>query len=730
MNTLIKTKRFATLAILIILSLNLFIFSFLPRAYAAVQPVLTVSPNKGYVGDTVSVNGSFLTHSGNYTIFFDSIPVQNRTANPSGNFTNKTFVVPSAVNGTHKVTLYDVSSGNMSTPVNFTVETAYYVKAINVPAQPNQLQEGAPVVIQANMTGGDPLTTYNRSIRVTLPSPTNSTYYNATLTLKTNQNGASNGTLIYPGDFSIGAHTDYAGTYQIRLYSNASVIGANASFVIGLTNATIYQRLDRVNIKATNYTAVANENATVAIKYGNETLISQKIQASPNGTITFDNWQVPLNASEGSYMVAVTAIGNANKKPSDVQNFTVPGLRVNIKTTNLNNAPLAKVNTAVYENVKGNETLVPGTSSSTNSSGWTASTLTRGGNYTLKAFWENAQVNTTRVYNVYINFSQTLTCQITDIKFIVKDNTSAHYPLSLVLLNVTATYLTSENKSQTAIEGNLTNTAGEGMFRNQLVMAGTHAVNYTVRAYRAPYQTQLLFYKQNFTITQVPNRNITIFCPLLTLTVHAEDAKSALLEGYLVQIYEFHGGLYGSETTDASGNVTFSATFGEYQVRLYNPNETILLNGTYCDLVNASSFFLLRSNICHVNLSVTVLDYFGLPVSNIKVELEREGVVSQNVTTNSNGVAFFGDVIGGDAFISVYVGGETLGATTNVYVEGNTIVTISLGKYVSILGVIIDTTQFAVLLTFIILIIAFALFIVYQRRKSKSSTTKAAEKKT
>ena len=723
LHTLTKAKRSATL-ILIILSLTLCIFSFLPPAFAAVHPVLTVSPDRGYVGETVMVNGSSITPGGKYKIFFDNTSVRSGNATSLGNLTNISFVVPSAMNGTHKVNLYDVSSGNRSTSVNFTIETAYYVRAINVPAQPSQLQEGEPAKIQANMTGGDPSRNYARSIRVALPFPANSTYYNATVTLSTDQNGtASNSTLVYPGDFSIGAHTDYAGTYQIRLYSNATVVGAQAPFVIGLTNATIYQRLDWVNIKATNYTAVANENATVAIKSGNETLVSKKIEAALNGTVIFDNWQVPVNASKGSYMVTVTAIGGKNKTVADAQNFTVPGLSINIETTNLNGASVAGVKTDVYEvPAKGNETLVA--SGSTNSSGWTTSTLAKGGNYTLKAFWEGAfnPVNTT---NIYVNKSSSwiLTCQITDMEFTVEDNTSAHNALPFVLLNVTVTYQTSENSSQTAIEGNLTNIAGQGIFRNQLVNA-----SYTVRAYRAPYQALLLFYtKKNFTITQSQNRNITIFCPLLNLKVHAEDAKNALLTGYPVQIYEFGGGPYEYNTTDASGNVTFRATFGEYQVRLYNPNETILLNETYCNLINASTFFLLRSNICHVSLSITVLDYLGLPMPNIEVELEREGAPSITLKTNGNGIAFFGEITGGNCYISISTGSGSPIETVNVFVEGNTATTVTVGNYVSVFGLLVSTGQLAVILTFIVPIVLLLLFLFY-RRRTKVPEEKKTEK--
>jgi type IV secretory pathway VirB2 component (pilin) len=474
-----------------------------------------------------------------------------------------------------------------------------------------------------------------------------------------------------------------------------------------------------VDIKAANYTSVANENATVIIRFSNETLVSRKVQAL-NGTVTFDTWQVPVNSSEGSYMVTVRAIGSANKTVPDTQNFTVPGLLVNIKTINLNGADVAKVSTAVYEN----ETLVA--SSSTNSSGWAANTLTKGGNYTLKAFWENAQVNTTRV-TLYRDFNQTLICQIADVQFTVEDSTSKHTPLPLVLLNVTATYLTSQNVSQTVIEGNLTDSAGEGMFSNQLVMSGAHAANYTVRAYRAPYQTQLLFFKQNFTITQGQYRNITIFCPLFTLTVHAEDAKNALLAGYPVQIYQFLGGLYNYSTTDASGNVTLSATFGDYQVRLYNPNETILLNETYYNLVNASAFLLMRSSICHANLSVTVLDYLGLPMPNVEVELERDGAATVTLKTNGKGVAFFDSITGGSCFISISIGSGSPIETANVLVKGNTATTVTVGGYVSVFGLLVGTGQFAVILTFIVFIVLLLFFLLY-RRRSKVSEEKETGK--
>jgi hypothetical protein len=722
-HTIIKAKRFATI-ILIILSLTLGTFSFLPRAFAVVHPVLTIFPNEGYVGETVTVNGSSLTPGGKYAIFFNNTSVlkQNGTANSGGNFTDTTFVVPPEVNGTYAVRLYDISSGNMSSPVNFTIETAYYVKAINVPAQPNQLQEGDNVTISAQIVGGGWNKTYAR-LNVTVTTPAKTVYYNASLSLGTNSTGIANGnltypTLKYPTDFEPTnasfphANTNFTGTYLLQLfYGNAIVPKAQSSFFIGLTNATLYQRLDVVNIRAANYTTSAETaKLQVTIKFGNKTMLPSPTNIITGGTV-ISTWQVPVNASQGSYMVTVTG---ANKTISDTQNFTVPSFLLNTKTTNLNGASVAKVSMAVYEN----ETLVA--SSSTNSSGWTANTLTKGGNYTLKAFWKNALVDTTRV-TLYRDFNETLTCQIADLEFTVKD--SANHILPLVLLNVTTTYLTSENVSQTAVEDNLTNTAGVGMFSNQLVMA-----NYTIHAYRAPYQAQLLFnttklFTSNSSIAQFVNGSVTIICPLRNLTIHAEDAKNVDLAGYPVQIYEFTGGLYNYSTTDSSGNVTFSASFGEYQVRLYNPNETILLNETYYNLVNASAFFLMRSSICHANLSVTVLDYLGLPMPNIEVELERDGAATVTLKTNGKGVALFNGITGGNCFLSISTGSGSPIETASIFVQGNAATTLTVGGYVSVFGLLVGTSQFAVTLTFIVFIVLLLFFLFY-RRRSKAQEEK------
>jgi hypothetical protein len=479
-----------------------------------------------------------------------------------------------------------------------------------------------------------------------------------------------------------------------------------------------------------NYTK-PNEWANITIVFGSKKVNMTSLPAT-NGTVAY-NWQVPANASIGTYTVTVRSLNSTGtvKKVLDLQNFTVPGFAVLFSTVNLDMEKIGGVNATVYQinpfNASETSEVATGvTSSSASALGNVTYTLERG-NYTVKAYWENVQVNETVLIHVQNNSSWTIICQLTRIDLTVIDKkTGNSLPFLVFVLNVT--YRTSSNVLQNATQGAVTNTTATCIFDNQLITTNYKmGANYTVGVYRAGH----LFNKTTLPPIPMGTRvfNFSLTCPDFNLTIHAEDARQAPLSGYPIMLYNYGGGLYDNGTTDSSGNVTFNAAFGQYQIRLYNLEETVLLNETLFTLMNASTL-LLRSTIFNANLSVTVVDYLGQPMPNVKVQLEREGVAPIEVNTDGGGVAFFGDIIGGGSFISVYVGGEMPSYTANVYVKGNTAVTISLGKYVNVFGITIDTTQFAVLLTFIVFIVGFAFFIVYQRRKPKTSKADAAEKKT
>lgn len=715
-----KSKTF-TAAILIILTLATSLYSFLPISHATAPTTITftVTPANGIVGQSVSVNGTIETSVKVFNIFFDSTKVKNGTA-INYNFTTS-FIVPQATYGPHNITVQDVSANVTSHPQTFTVRTSYAISPFNLPAAPGQLQEGDSVQIKAQIFGENSSTTYNKTITVT--SPTNANY-SATVQLATNQSGtAENSTLYYPTNFSTaGRNANYTGTYYLRIYKNATAYEKN-SFFIGLTNASSYHRFDWVNIKAMNYTT-PNEWANITITFGNTLVNKTRIQAI-NGEVVY-NWQVPANASIGTYTVSVKSLNSTTVKAApDVQNFMVPGLAVHFLTVNLNDERVGGVNATVYQIDPINASKVSRVATGVTAKDGSITYMLERGNYNVTAYWENVQVsNKPTPIQIQNSSSWNITCQLTRIALTVLDKKTGN-PLPFLEFVLNSTYRTSLNKLQNGTQVAITNTTATCIFGNQLINA-----SYKVGVYRAE---RLM----NDSWTPLPTIplgtkvfNFSLTCPDYNLAIHAEDARQATLRGYPIMIYDYGGGLYDNATTDSSGNHTFSLAFGQYQIRLYdNVTRTILLNETIFALVSASSL-LLRSSICDANLSVRVVDYLGLPIPNVRVKLEPDGVAPMEIKTNGNGVAFFGNVIGGNSFISVYVGGETPSYATNVYVEGNTVVSVSLGKYVSVLGAIIDTSQFAVLLTFIVFIIAFALFIVYQRRKSKASAAEAAEKKT
>ena len=709
--------RIFTATILIILALTVSLYSLLPAAHAAV-PALTVTPTSGTVGQTITVNGTVqTTPAGPFNIYFDLAKVKNSTA-ANGQFSTS-FIVPQATFGQHTITLQDINA-HLNATQNFTVQTSYAISPQNLPATPGQLQEGASVQVRVRVFGANSTQTFNRTITMTTPT---ASHYNATLQFATNQTGTAESTLYYPQDFStVGRNTNYTGSYVVRIYKNASTVGAQNSFFIGLTNATSYHRFDWVNIRAMNYTKT-NEYANITITLGTKQ-VSKVSLAIQNGEVIY-NWRVPANASIGTYTVNVKSLNSAGtvKSASDVQNFTVPGFTISFLTVNINLEHVAAVNATIYQIDPFNASRsVRVASGVTTSSGSISYTLERG-NYTVKAFYKNVLVNETDSIQIYNASSWTIICQLTRIAVTVFDGKTLA-PLLFLGFVLNITYRTYANVFKVETQTETTNTSATCIFNNELINA-----NYTVTVYRAqrPFNTTPLpTIPPN---TKVYNFNLTF--PVLSLTIHAEDAKHATLTGYPIKIFDIAGGLYddAAATTDSNGNVSFGAVFGQYRIQLYDKEETLVLNETLYTLVNSTSL-LLRSSIFNANLSVKVLGYLGQPLSNVKVKLEREGVAPVEVNTDGNGVAFFNGIVGGNSYVSVYVGSDTPSETTSVYVQDNAVITVSLGKYVSVFGLIMYTSQFAVLLTFIIFIIVFLLFIFFVMRKQKTSASETPEKKT
>ncbi|NIW18463.1 hypothetical protein GWN28_08770, partial [candidate division KSB1 bacterium] len=133
--------------------------------------------------------------------------------------------------------------------------------------------------------------------------------------------------------------------------------------------------------------------------------------------------------------------------------------------------------------------------------------------------------------------------------------------------------------------------------------------------------------------------------------------------------------------TDDQGNVNLSAKFGRYEVNVYNYSAVlereVVLKETTINLTKDGMSVEIHCSIFNVSLSVEALDYFGQPIPNALVEVERkfgqEWVKIDSLPTEFDGFARFAPLrglVGGDIRVSVYVAGK-LSGTKHLYLDGS-----------------------------------------------------------
>jgi len=431
--TLLK-KEVTAFFIIFLVTSTLLVTLFTPRVAASPTTIVSIKPS-GYVAETVQVNGTIDTVNGEYNIFFDEELVVNGTA--SQNAVNTTFLIPHRHKGSYTIRLYDVKANN-SASKDFTVETGYHINAI-IPPEQTQLMEGQSATIRVSVTGGEENKSYWANSTVKLPEPVNTIYINSSLQLvRTTHPGEYVAESVYPRDFGSGAHTNYVGNYTLAFNATAQPHAlAEGFFIVGLTNATEYHRFDTVAIQGAGYTQ-PDEGVWINIINSTGGIIFSKNVNATGGIVTA-SWVIPWNATYGRYNVTLTSSTSPGtvKPINDTQIFNIAFVvfPCQIHVKNLDNESVSNVKVEVWN---GTQFITDDLSDKAGMATFSLEAYT----YSFKAFFKHVEVGNIPALNVGRNITQTLGCQLANIKLLIKDETEN--PLPFIAIDVQYNYTRRE----------------------------------------------------------------------------------------------------------------------------------------------------------------------------------------------------------------------------------------------------------------------------------------------
>lgn len=376
-----------------------------------------------------------------------------------------------------------------------------------------------------------------------------------------------------------------------------------------------------------------------------------------------------------------------------------------IQVRNLANKTLAGVSVEVWNATSG---LYLNLSNETDDTGLVKFSL-EAGNYTFKAFLKDVEVGAVN-QNVTENVELQLTCdRLSNLQLSVTDAMDA--PISFIKLNLMYNYTTRDNETIPETGSFTTNINGTVRLLNVFTNI---SYNIEARRYGFLFNTTL--------IESLPAQdwnNITIIAPTYTMVVQALDSAGNPAVGLNVEAYEWSSGIgeaLQSSLTNSNGNATFSLTFGRYILRMYN--DSTFVSEATVDLVQNPLFLVIHLDVYKVKLNVLVVDYFGQPIPNASVELQRKinsnYETTQTEVTGSNGVASFINIIGGDTQVYASVAGSPSEAQYLYLTDSNQII-FKFDRYVAIAGYALETSQFVTIIILLIIIVAFIIASTYKK---------------
>ncbi len=572
----------------------------------------------------------------------------------------------------------------------------------NATTNPTRIQEGFNTTITVEAINEIANTTATLNVTVTDPSGAS---YATELSITINGTGFGSNSTQYWGSFTGGANTKYVGVYMVsvnNITTNETL--ANTYFTVGLTDKSEYRKTEVVQILAVGY--YSNENVTMTLKVGNASVAGfpKSLFANNVGVLAF-GWGIPSDATPGEYQVELNSAMNQTdrtvKSPADQDAFTVLGGICSIRTVNLADQTVADAIVEVY-NATSNVYL--NLAKRTNSSGWAIFNLDQG-NYTFKAFFRDVEVGS--LPNKIIIADNTFTIQLRLVNIVTTAETAAKEKVQSITVDLKYNYTRRDNTSLTQTESLLTNTTGMAEFRNLLTN-----ITYRVNAKRY----DLLFHNTTLAVDFDPTTpwiSLQLTLPDNRLNLRVFDSKRAPAVGVLVKIYEFSETILAnplqSFEIDSSGFASSVFPFGRYRVRAFE--DDLFLSEAIVNLVNDPTDIDFNLETANLEVTVSVYDYFGGPLANAEVRIERgnnnQYVFVENGFTGSDGSVTFPSIIGGDSRVFIYLAGRPVAVATQFLASGSNRITFRLNEYVAVFGFAFETGMFALTCFILVLIVVF-----------------------
>ena len=646
----------------------------------------------GSAGQAYNVKGTIYTAYGTYNIIIGNTIVASGTAEDL--YVDANFTVPQLPGASYPLMIEDIKQYDLnstgSTPEDFLITTNYIVNAVN-----SYNIEGSTVALNAEITGGAAKGTYAANITVVLPSPLNGNF-STTMTMTANSFGTASAQVNFPSSsFQAGdklqlnglSPTDFSGNYT--LYFNMSQGLAQNQFVVGFLDSSSYHRGQTATVTAQGY--AAGQTATLAVTdvTTDVNLISGlAITAGSNGVMSA-TFVLPDNAAVGSCKATITTTSGSAKLLQDIELFSVPGFSVTITTENLDGQVVSNIfvkvqdqNANVYYNA-------------TSDYYGHANFQLELGPCMLSATESGVAVGST---NITVTGAGTFTfvCKLTNLQILVQNENGTALPF----VNLSIIYNTG-SKNETV--------------SGQTGPAGTYALNSTLTGVAYTVNASMygkVFNPSNNTISNLPAQaayQFTITCPNEASTFNIVGYNNEPIPSADLRLTELTNGLFYTVTTDSSGSASATLTFGAYKLQVYQNG--ILLNETTIKAF-APGQYNIRCTLYGIQVEVSVVDYFGSPISGANVTVNGPAQEHYSATTQSNGETTFNNVIGGNLQIVAFAkGAENSYQAVSMTVNQPTTVQIKMSGYVAFGSFLIPTNA---LFTLILVIVAVVLLVVVE----------------